>query len=321
MVYLIRGLGKGEKMVEIDGNNIKDNAKQKSKLRDTLSAIRNSGIFENKKSFAGLIILLFYVFLALLGPFFVPYSPTDSNFALNQAPSAIHILGTNEYGEDIFSRLLYGGAPTLEVGLAVGVVATLISVLVGISAGLSGGYIDKILDGFTYIFIIIPGIMFIILIGSLFIGAGIYLGYYSIFLVLTLTGWAWGARVLRSQTKSIATKNFIISSKLVGESRISILFRQIIKNMFPLIISNFFFAAMYGVLGLTWIEFFGLGNVDSINWGTMLYWAIGNEAYLSGEWWWYIPVSLLIAGLAMGFALLNSGFDEISNPSLRIYKK
>ncbi len=284
------------------------------------SIIFNNEIVKNKKSFAGLIILIGYILLALIGPLFAPYSPFNSSFPINQAPSFAHLLGTDAYGRDILSRLLYGAAPTLEVGLSVGLVATIISVIVGITAGISGGKIDKILDGLSYVFIIIPGIMFIILIGSMFIGIGVYFSYIGIFIALTLTGWAWGARVLRSQTKSLVTRNFILSSNLIGESKISILFRQIIKNIFPLIISTFFFAAMYGVLGLTWIEFFGLGNIDSINWGTMLYWSISNEAYLSGEWWWYIPVSLLIGGLALSFSLLNSGFDEIANPSLRSYK-
>ena len=290
-------------------------------LSNLIKKFINSGIFSNKKSSIGFFLLIAYILLAIFGPDFSPYSPSFNSFAINLSPSFSHILGTNAYGEDLFSRFLYGAAPTLGVGLAVGLVSTLISILVGLSAGLIGGKTDKILDGLSYVFVIIPGIMIVIIIGSLFIGIGISFSYIAIFLALSITGWAWGARVLRSQTKSLATRNFIKSSKLIGESNLSIVFRQIIRNMFPLIVSNFFFAAMYGVLGLTWIEFFGLGNVDSINWGTMLYWAISNEAYLSGEWWWYIPVSIAIGGMAMSFSLLNSGFDEIANPTLRVYSR
>ncbi|MEM0135279.1 MAG: ABC transporter permease [Thermoplasmatales archaeon] len=291
-----------------------------SKLRATLNGIADSGVFKSKKSLAGLIILFGYIILALLGPFITPYSPFNASFPTNMAPSAAHLLGTDAYGRDILSRILYGAGPTLGIGLLVGFTSTLISILVGISAGVIGGKYDKILDGFTYIFIIIPGIMFIILIGSLFIGIGQNLGYFGVYGALTLTGWAWGARVLRSQTKSVVARNFIISSKLIGESRLSVIW-QIVRNIYPLIASNFFFASLYGVLGLTWIEFFGLGNINSINWGTMLYWAVNNEAYLTGEWWYYIPVSILISGLALSFSLLNSGFDEIANPSLKSFKR
>ncbi len=291
-----------------------------SVFESLLHGVANSGVFKNRKSFAGLLILIAYIVLALLGPFITPYSPFNASFPTNAAPSYAHLLGTDAYGRDILSRILYGAGPTLGIGLLVGVSSTLISILVGISAGVIGGRFDRILDGFTYIFIIIPGIMFIILIGSLFIGIGENLGYFGVYGALTLTGWAWGARVLRSQTKSVVTRNFIVSSKLIGESRLSVI-GQIVRNIFPLIASNFFFASLYGVLGLTWIEFFGLGNINSINWGTMLYWAVNNEAYLTGEWWYFVPVSLLISGLALSFSLLNSGFDEIANPSLKSFKK
>lgn len=283
--------------------------------------MKSLGFFSNRKAKIGLTIFLCYVGLAIIGPFVAPYSPYNSSFPINLSPSFSHILGTDAYGRDIFSRLLYGAAPTLLTGLSVGFFATLITMVVGITAGLKGGKLDALLDGFSYVFIIIPGIMFIILIGSLYIGRGITFGTWGIIAALTFTGWGWGSRVLRSQTKSLVTRNFILSSKLIGESSISIIFRQVVKNIFPLIISTFFFAAMYGVLGLTWIEFFGLGSITAVNWGTMLYWASSNTAYLSGEWWWYIPVSLLIAGLAVSFSLMNSGFDEIGNPSLKIYKK
>lgn len=299
--------------------NIEKNKGRENSIINLLKEVFSMKIFKNTKSKVGFSILIAYILLALIGPLFEPYNPSNSSFVINLAPSINHIFGTNAYGEDLFSRFLAGAAPTIGIGLTVGLISTLISILVGLSAGLIGGKVDKILDGLSYVFIIIPGIMIIIIIGSLFIGIGITFSYAGIFIALALTGWAWGARVLRSQTKSLATRNFIKSSRLVGESSLSIVFRQVIRNLFPLIVSNFFFASMYGVLGLTWIEFFGLGNVDSINWGTMLYWAISNEAYLSGEWWWYVPVSLAIGGLALSFSLLNSGFDEVANPSLKSF--
>lgn len=301
------------------------NNKQAGILRKASSSfynlMKNLGFFSNRKAKIGLTILIAYVIFAIIGPFVAPYSPYATNFGINLPPSFTHLLGTDAYGRDIFSRLLYGAAPTILTGLSVGLFSTLIAMLIGITAGLKGGKIDSILDGFSYVFIIIPGIMFIILIGSLFIGRGIVFGTWGIIAALTFTGWGWGARVLRSQTKSLVTRNFILSSKLIGESGISIIFRQVVRNIFPLILSGFFFASMYGVLGLTWIEFFGLGSITAVNWGTMLFWASSNTAYLSGEWWWYIPVSLLIAGLGVSFALMNSGFDEVGNPSLKTYSR
>lgn len=89
----------------------------------------------------------------------------------------------------------------------------------------------------------------------------------------------------------------------------------------PVIVSNFFFTAMYGVMGLTFVEYLGVGNLSQVNWGTMLYWAINDEAYLTGQWWWILPPSLMISALMFSFILLNFGLDEIANPSLRMYNK
>lgn len=266
----------------------------------------------------GTIIFLVYVVIAIIGPLISPYSATSTKFALNQPPSISHLLGTTAYGQDVFSQLLTGAGPTLMVALAVGLFATLISIVVGIVAGLSSGtWIDALLNGITYLFLLIPGILFIILIATFFLGAGINLGYTSILLALVLTGWAWGARTFRAQTMSLSKSDYILSSKLLGESRLSIIFRQIIPGNFSLILANFFFTCIYAILGLTFIEFFGLGNEASVNWGTMLYWSIDNEAYLTGMWWWFVPVTFLIAGLGLSFAMMNFGMDQVANPKLR----
>ena len=275
-------------------------------------------LWDLKISRIGLIIFLAYLVMAIAGSFMAPYSPTSTRFLLNSPPSALHLFGTTAYGQDVMSQILAGAAPTLLVALFVGFVGTGISVLVGIVAGLSQStWVDSLLNGITYIFLLIPGILFIILIATFFLGAGISFGYVSIILALTLTGWAWGARTLRAQTMSIAKSDYILSSKLLGESKLGIVFRQIIPGNFSLILSNLFFTSMYGILGLTFVEFFGLGNEAAVNWGTILYWSIDNEAYLTGEWWWYIPVSLLITGLGLSFAMMNFGMDQVSNPKLR----
>jgi peptide/nickel transport system permease protein len=287
-----------------------------SKKSPALSMIRY--LWDLRISKIGTVVFLAYVVLAIIGPFISPYSATSTRFALNQPPSMAHLLGTTAYGQDVLSQLLTGAGPTLAVALIVGFTATLISILVGIVAGLSSGtWVDSLLNGVTYLFLLIPGILFIILIATFFLGAGIDLGYTSIIIALMLTGWAWGARTFRAQTMSISKSDYILSSKLLGESKLSIVFRQIIPGNFSLILANFFFTCIYAILGLTFIEFFGLGNEAAVNWGTMLYWSIDNEAYLTGLWWWFVPVTFVIAGLGLSFAMMNFGMDQVSNPKLR----
>jgi len=125
--------------------------------------------------------------------------------------------------------------------------------------------------------------------------------------------------VLRSLVLSLRRREYILSSDLIGESKLSIIFNQIIPNNLPFIASNFFFTAIYGIAGFTFIYYFGLGSLTQVNWGTMLYWSLGGEAYLRGLWWWYIPPGLMIGLVAFSFALINIGIDRVANPRLRIW--
>jgi peptide/nickel transport system permease protein len=278
------------------------------------------GIWEQKVARVGLYILLAIIIFSLIGVFYTPYNPASTQFPRDLPPSPQHLLGTDDYGHDIFSQLLVGGFPVIGVGLLTGLIGTLIAILVGVTAGLyADTLIDRILSGITQIFLIIPGILIIELIGAYLGAVQIKLGYLTILLALSTTGWAWGARVLRSLVLSLRRREYILSSELVGESKFSIIFRQIIPNNLPFIASNFFFTAIYGITGFTFIYYFGLGSLTQINWGTMLYWSLGGEAYLRGLWWWYIPPGLMIGLVAFSFALINIGIDRVANPRLRVW--
>ena len=266
-----------------------------------------------------MVILIAYIFIGIFGGLLSPYSPTAYEFVANLPPSLAHPLGTTAYGQDIFSQILTGIGPTLVVGFLTGIIATGISVLAGLSAGFSSEGVSSAINAVTNVFLVIPGIVIIMLFGAFFLGDHTSLGYIAMIAILSLTGWAWGARTLRSQALSTAKNDFITSSLLIGEKRLSIIFRQIIRAMLPIIVSNFFFTAIYGVMGLAFVEYLGVGNLLEVNLGTTLYWAINNQAYITGEWWWILPPSILISLLMFTFVLINFGVDEVSNPSLRKY--
>ncbi|ACP39042.1 ABC transporter permease [Saccharolobus islandicus] len=278
------------------------------------------GVWEQRVSRVGFYILLGIIVFSLIGIFYTPYNPSATNFPRDLPPSPQHLLGTDDYGHDIFSQLLVGGFPVIGVGFAVGLIGTLIAILIGITAGLyAETMIDRVLSAITQIFLIIPGILIIELIGAYLGAVQFKLGYITILFALSLTGWAWGARVLRSLVLSLRRREYILSSDLIGESKLSIIFNQIIPNNLPFIASNFFFTAIYGIAGFTFIYYFGLGSLTQVNWGTMLYWSLGGEAYLRGLWWWYIPPGLMIGLVAFSFALINIGIDRVANPRLRIW--
>ncbi len=262
---------------------------------------------------AGLVILAIFVLVAALAPVIAPYSPTNSSFSPLASPSLRHLLGTTQLGQDIFSQLVWGTRGTLEIGFLTGLFATALGVLVGIGGGYLGGPTDSVLNALTNVFLVIPGLPLIIITAA-------YITTKSqlpIILIISFTGWAWGARVLRSQTLSLRQREFILAARLVGESPLRIVVSEVLPNMLSLIAANFIGAAIYGILSAAGLQFIGLGNVNAVTWGTMLFWAQSQGALLSGAWLWILAPGAAIALVGTALGMLNFGIDELTNPRLR----
>lgn len=272
-----------------------------------------SRLVRNPKSLTGLMLLLFFVGVALLAPVLAPYSPKDTSFIPFDTGSAEHPLGTTALGEDVLSQLIWGTRLSLLVGLVAGAIATFVSVVIGLVSGYAGGILDEVLSTFTNIFLVIPGLPLLIIIAAYVNVEGVL----PIIFVIAVTGWAWGARVLRAQTLSLRNRDFVQAARVVGEGGGRIVFAEILPNMLSLIAANFFGAALFAVLSEAGLEFLGLGDVGIVTWGTMLYWAQTNQAFLLNQWAWMIAPGVCIALLGTSFALLNFAIDEITNPKLR----
>jgi peptide/nickel transport system permease protein len=270
------------------------------------------------KIIVGLGMLAVFVIIAIIGPLVAPDNPNASyaNSAVPLPPSAAHWLGTTALQQDVFSQLLSGGRSTLLVALLAGVVATVLSVLIGVTAGYLGGLADDLLSMLANIFLVMPALpLLIILFG--------FLGHTSadndlvVGLIISLTGWAWGARVLRAQTLSLRNRDYVDSARLIGESNWRIIGTEIVPNLVPVIASSFLFTVLYGVGTYTAIAFLGYVNPDHWSWGSMLFYAQLSDAETSGYWWWFVPPGLAVAFLGTSLALLNFGIDEFINPRLR----
>jgi peptide/nickel transport system permease protein len=136
--------------------------------------------------------------------------------------------------------------------------------------------------------------------------------------IIAITGWAWGARVLRAQTLSLRNRDYVESARLIGERGWRIISFEIMPNLIPIIASSFLFTVLYGVGTYTALAFLGLVNPNHWSWGGMLFFAQVSNAEVSGYWWWYIPPGLAVALLGTSLALLNFGIDEFINPRLRV---
>jgi peptide/nickel transport system permease protein len=267
----------------------------------------------NRLALAGLAILVFFGVVALLAPVIAPYSPTDINFPPMLGVSSAHLLGTTSQGNDIFSQLVYGARASLYVGLVTGAVIAVVQVFMGIFSGYAGGWVDAVLATITNVFLVVPGLVLLIVLAA-------YLpqrGLTTIIVILALTGWAWGARVLRSQAISLRDRSFVEAARMSGEGRWRVVLGHIVPNMFGILVANFFGAALYAVLAEAGLEFLGLGNINSVTWGTMLYWAENGNAILLGQWLFLLLPGLCILLLGTAFGLLNFAVDQVANPRLR----
>lgn len=269
-------------------------------------------VLSNTKAKIGAIILLLFIFVAIFAPLIAPYSPTSTTFGTQLGPSASHWLGTTRTGQDILSQLIWGTRQPLAIALLTGIAATVLAVVVGIFSGLVGGIWDDGLMMLTNIVLILPGLVLVIVISSYLANANNVL----ISLVIALTSWPWGARVLRAQTIHLKNEDFVLASRAIGESVGYIAFGEILPNMVSLVAANFFFTCLYAVVTASSLQFLGLGNINTVSWGSMLYWANNSEALMTGAWWWFIPPGLAIGVLGAAFALLNFGIDEVTNPRL-----
>jgi peptide/nickel transport system permease protein len=270
-------------------------------------------LLHNRKARLGVGLLGAFVLVALLAPVLAPYSPTESDFTASQGPSGAHLLGTTGSGQDVLSQLIYGARVSLVVAFVAAVAATAIAIVIGMLAGYLSGAADEFLGFVTNLALVIPALPLMIVIAAYLPNKGVGV----IVLVVVLTGWATGARVMRSQTKSLRNRDFVASALFSGDRVPRIVFREILPNMTSLIAASFLAAAVAAVLAEAGLEFLGLGSPSTISWGTMLYWAQNSNALLTGQWVEIFAPGLCIALLATSLSLINFGVDALSNPKLR----
>ena len=268
------------------------------------------------KAKAGAILLGLFVLTAIIGPLVAPYNPSfqsqDPALSL-QAPSAAHLLGTTQAGEDVLSQVLSGVRLTLELGVLVGLIAMALAVLVGVTAAYLGGIWDDLLTLLINIFLVIPALpLLIILLGYL-----PRTGQTATILVLAGLGWPWPARVIRAQTLAIRGRDFVAAARESGESSWRIIAFEIVPNEVSLIAANFVNTVLYAIGASVALAFIGLTNTSTWSLGTIMYWAESQQALSQGAWWWFVPPGLLVALMGTALVLLNTGLDELGNPRLR----
>jgi peptide/nickel transport system permease protein len=270
-------------------------------------------VWSNRKSRIGVVMLGVFVLVAIFAPLLTPYDPSANTFGGSQNGSAAHWFGTTAAGEDVLSQLIQGARISVLVGFTAGILSTFIAVVIGLSWGYTRGFVGDVVNFVVNLFLVVPALPLMIVIAAYLQNGGIGM----IILVVVLTGWAFGARVLRSQTQSLRSRDFVTAAVFSGDRSIRIVFREILPNMTSLIVGSFFGAATSAILAEAGLEFLGLGDSSTVSWGTMLFWAQNSNALLTGQWVLLFAPGLCIALLATSLTLINFGVDGLSNPRLR----
>ncbi len=302
----------GPRTMSITPIAIAPNEPLSSRVLDVLRATWKS-MTVNRKMAAGSAILGFFIIVGLIGPFFMTINPNATSHLFIAPPSPAHLLGTTVVGEDIFSQLVYGTRTSVFWGLGTGILVTLLSIVVGLISGYFGGLIDDLLTLVTNVSLVLPALPLAIVLAAYFPR-----GPLTISLVIVFTNWAWQARVLRSQTLSMRSREFVAAARASGEHTWRIIFFEIFPNEIGLVVAGFVSTTIYVVLTWAALEFLGLGDGTIPSWGSILYWAQQAGALGGGLWWWFVPPGACIAVLGAGLSLINFGIDEIADPRLRV---
>lgn len=260
----------------------------------------------------GLVILGALLAVSALAQVLAPYNPKRATGGINEPPSLAHLFGTTGQGQDVLSQFLYGGQNTLWVAFSIAVLTTLLALIVALTAAYFRGWVDDLLTLVTNVFLVIPGLPLVVV-----LAAFLPPGPLTMIMVLTITGWAFGARLFRSQALSLREREFIAAAEDVGESRWRIVAVELLPNMGSVVAAYFVNQVIFAITAQASLEFLGLGDGGQITWGSMLFWAQNSSALIRGAWWTFVVPGMAIALTAFSLALINNAVDEIGNPRLR----
>jgi peptide/nickel transport system permease protein len=235
----------------------------------------------NTAAILGSLIVATVIIMSVSASLIAENEPNKRVARGHQPPSAELWLGSTRSGKDVFSQVLHGGKISLLVAFGAAVITTVIAVVVGVSAGYFGGRVDEILMSITNIVLVFPQLPLLIILAA-FLGQ---VGPLIIALIIGLSSWAWGARVIRSQTMTIRNKEFILAAEVMGESKWRIIFVEILPNLISIVVGGAMGTCIYALMAEAGLEFLGLGDPTIITWGTMLFWAQSNAAFIVGAWW------------------------------------
>jgi len=273
---------------------------------------------KSRQGMVGLCILGFFVVLALTAPYIVDLTqiaPATADGPILHPPTAGYPLGTDNFGRNVLSMVVYGSRISLLIGFTATVGAMAIGSSMGIAAGYFGGRTDTILSAITNWFLVLPWIVLAIVLATVNPFHLPDLG--NIILVIAITSWAGTARLVRAQTLSVKERTYVERSRALGSGNWHLVTRHVLPNVMPVIYANTVLMVAIAILSEAALSFLGLGPANTVSWGTILQESYDNGALTAGYWWWFLPPGIAIVLVALSVTLCGYALDEILNPRLR----
>ena len=259
---------------------------------------------------AAVALLAVFIFAALFPNQIAPHDPHRTSEESLRPPSARYPFGTDDLGRDIFSGVIHGARISIAIGVTVAVLSGLIGVLIGLTAGYAGGLIDDLLMRLTELFLIPPRFFLALVIAALFGST-----FFTLIVVLSVTYWPTTARLVRAEVMSLKERSFVEAAHAMGASPARILFRTILPNALPIIITNVVLMVGGVILVEAALEFIGIGDGNYMSWGYMLH---NGEHFIRDAWWVMFFPALAVSLLVLALNTVGDALNRALDPKARI---
>ncbi len=275
--------------------------------------------YENPVGRIGLFLLLVFGLMAvfsyippMIDPMYHPMTGVDPDVFRSTPPSAAHWLGTDNIGRDLLSQLLTGARIAFLVGISAAFMSIVFGTLIGMIAGYAGRLTDSLLMRFADMIMVMPSLLVVLLLSSLFGQLNIWI----IVLLIALFRWPGISRVIRAQTLSLKERPFIDTARVAGASNLRIIFRHILPNVLPMALLYMTFRVTSAIIVEAALAFLGFGDPNTVSWGMMLQW-VWKTGHMFQAPYWLLPPGICISLITLAFYMIGRAMEEVLDPRLR----